>query len=79
MVYVLIAAAGLWVLGHFMKAPFRVRWVMIGALYALVLVLLLVLPFGHPVQQMLGGSFGEWLVPGGLIALAVGYKSLLGR
>ena len=79
MIYVLVIAAGLWVLGREMQAPVRARWLMIAILYVAVLVLLILLPDGHPMQQALGGSFGEWLLLGGLAAAIFGYRNVLTR
>jgi len=79
MVWFLIAAAGLWFLGHRLKASRRSRWRMIGALYVLVLLALASLPAAHPLRGTLGGTLGEWLVLGGLLALGFGYKQILTR
>ncbi|WP_172298805.1 HesA/MoeB/ThiF family protein [Pseudoruegeria sp. HB172150] len=79
MVWVLAAAAGLWILGRVLGAPVSARWMMVALLYLAVLALLLIVPEGHPLQRSLGGSYGEWLVLG-LLALAVfGYTQVLGR
>ena len=78
MVYILLIAAGLWFLGRELNIPTRKRWVLIGLLYLLVLVLLVLLPNGHPVQSALGGSLGEWLLIGGCVALFFGYRKGLG-
>lgn len=79
MVYVLILGVGLWALGHRMKAPARQRWAMIGLLYLGVLILLAVLPEGHPVRVGVGASAGEWLLLGGFAALVFGYGVVLKR
>lgn len=78
MVWFLAAAAGLWALGAAFGAPVRARWLMIGLLYVGVLALLLVLPDGNGLATALGGSFGEWLVLGGLVALVAFYRRGLG-
>ncbi len=79
MVWFLMAAAGLWVLGRQLDAPTSARWMMIGLLYVAVLILLIVFPAGHPLQRLFGGSLGEWLVLGGLAAVVFGYGQVLGR
>jgi molybdopterin/thiamine biosynthesis adenylyltransferase len=79
MVLFLSLAVGLWMLGGFLKASARARWLMIGFLYAAILLLTVVLPISHPLRNALGGSFGEWAVLGGLVALVFGYTQVLGR
>ncbi len=79
MVWFLIAAAGLWALGRQMQAPARTRWLMIGLLYVAVIAALVILPAGNPLQRTLGGSLGEWLVLGALVAVVWGYRRILGR
>jgi molybdopterin/thiamine biosynthesis adenylyltransferase len=79
MVWFLVAAAGLWLLGRQMRAPVAARWQMIALLYVVVLAALVVLPEGHPLQRALGGTLGEWLVLGGLIAVVWGYREGLRR
>lgn len=79
MVLFLALAAGLWTLGSVLKAAPRKRWMMIGLLYGLILLALILLPSSHPLRAALGGSFGEWLVLGGLVALVFGYMQVLVR
>lgn len=79
MVWVLVIAAGLWGLGSALNAPRNARWLMLGLLYVAVLALLVLFPEGHPVQQSLGGSMGEWLALGVLAAAVFGYSQVLGR
>ncbi|MBV0913948.1 HesA/MoeB/ThiF family protein [Anianabacter salinae] len=79
MVYFLVAAAALWAMGRAMKAPVQARWTMIGLLYAAVLAALVVSPQGGPLERMLGGSLGEWLVLGGLAAVIWAYHAGLAR
>lgn len=69
MLVFLILAAGLWGLGHYLKAPTSARWTMIGLLYVAVLAVQIVFPVGHPPRDAIGGSPGEWLVLGGLAGL----------
>lgn len=77
MVYFLILSGVLWLLGVLLKAPIRARWATIGALYGLVLLVLLTLPADNPLPRAFGGTFGEWLVLGGLAGLGLGYRKLL--
>ena len=57
-----------------MNVPASARWLMIGLLYILVLIVLVLVPDGHPLESALGGSLGEWLLVGGLVALIFGYR-----
>lgn len=77
--FVLGLAAALWALGHWMGAPHRARWVMLGVLYLAVLAVQIGLPIDHPLRQASGGSLGEWLFLGGLVALVLIYRQGLGR
>ena len=77
MVPFLAAAAGLWALGHAMRAPGSARWLMIGLLYVAVLAVHVVLPEGHPLREALGGSGAEWVALGILGMAAWGYSRLL--
>jgi molybdopterin/thiamine biosynthesis adenylyltransferase len=78
MIPVLVLAVSVWFLGRWMQVAPRDRWLMIGLLYVAVLALLVVLPEGHPLQQFLGGTLGEWLVIGLLAALVWAYQKGLG-
>ncbi|MDV7142057.1 HesA/MoeB/ThiF family protein [Tropicimonas sp. TH_r6] len=73
MMLVLLIAAGLWGLGHFMGATKRARWGMIGALYTVVLLEQSLLPGGHPLREATGGSPAPWLLLGGFAVLALIY------
>lgn len=79
MALVLTLAAGLWVLGHLLKVPVRGRVLMVAILYVAVLMLHVSLPANHPLRLATGGSAGEWLVVGGLGALAWFYTRGLNR
>lgn len=79
MLWVLLAAAALWFGGRAAGvAPAR-RWVLIGMLYLAVLLALAVLPEGNGLRLALGGSFGEWLLLGGLAGIVWLYRKGLGR
>jgi molybdopterin/thiamine biosynthesis adenylyltransferase len=77
MLWFVILAVGLWALGHLIGAPVRTRLAMIGLLYLAILLALLILPAGNGLRLSLGGSFGEWLVVGGLAALIWIYRLAL--
>ncbi len=79
MILFLTLAAGLWFLGHLTGAPRNARFIMIGLLYLSVLAVTIVFPETHPLARMAGGSTGEWLVLGGLIAAVWGYTQGLRR
>ena len=79
MILFLTLAVGLWVLGHQMGTPKRARWIMIGLLYVVVLVLLVLLPESHALRRSLGESFAEWGALGGLALVVMGYRTVLGR
>lgn len=79
MVVVLAIAVLIWGFGAILNVPVRARMVMLGLLYLGVLVLLSVLPDGHPMVENLGGTRNEWLVLGGAVALVYGYRWALGH
>ncbi|MEL6167366.1 MAG: HesA/MoeB/ThiF family protein [Pseudomonadota bacterium] len=74
MVFFLIGCAALWALGWRMKAPRSARWLMIGLLYVAILGITVALPDGMPLRNAVGGSTGEWLAVGGLVALVWAYS-----
>ncbi|PWK59343.1 HesA/MoeB/ThiF family protein [Roseicyclus mahoneyensis] len=79
MLFVLILAAGLWGLGHLMKAPVQARLYMLGLLYLAVLAVQVALPQGNALRATVGGSLAEWLVLGVLVAVVIGYRAALAR
>ena len=58
MALILAIAAGLWGLGHLLKAPYSARFLMIALLYVGVLIVHVALPDGHPLREQTGGSAG---------------------
>ncbi|MGI1660680.1 HesA/MoeB/ThiF family protein [Palleronia sp. KMU-117] len=79
MVLFLALVAGIWMLGHYAKAPTSARWLMICLLYVAVLGVQVALPEANPLRAALGGSRGEWLALG-LLGLAVWvYRLGLGK
>lgn len=72
---VLAMAMALWGMGVVMKAPIRVRAVMLGALWAAVVLVHLVLPEGHVLRLNTGGSVVPWLMLGGVVALVLAYRA----
>ena len=77
--FVLFLMAALWGLGWVMKTPVRARLVMIGLLYAAVVLAQLVLPESAEIRQATGGDARPWLVLGGVAGLGYGYMNLVGR
>ena len=72
MLFVLILAAAIWGIGRALGASPEARWLMLGLLYVVVLIVNVALP-GSALAATLGGSAGEWLVLGGLGLIAWGY------
>ena len=79
MTLVLILAALIWGLGMALKLPVAARLYMLGLLYVAVLFALFALPPENGLRASLGGSPGQWLVLGGVVALILLYRAGLGR
>ena len=79
MIYFLLLAGALWLIGRAMRTPRRARLLMIALLYVVFLVFMVVLPDGHPVRAAMGGSLAEWLVLGGLVGAVIVYRGGLRR
>lgn len=79
MLFFLVLSAALWGLGRWLRTPYSARWIMIGLLYIAVLATRIVVPAGHPLRDVIGGTLGEWLVLGGLAAAVWGYSVGLRR
>lgn len=71
--------AAIWGIGSLMGVPVARRLVMVGMIWAGVVLAHLLLPEGSPLRQATGGSAQGWLVLGGAVALAFGYRALLSR
>ncbi len=70
MAWFIVVAAGIWGLGHVAGTSPRARLVMIAVLYFIALLTVATLPESHPALAVLGKSQGEWLLLGGMAALA---------
>ncbi|MGI9390638.1 MAG: HesA/MoeB/ThiF family protein [Boseongicola sp.] len=79
MALVLVIAAMLWAVGHFLKASISARLVMMAILFMAVLAIQVVFPMGHPLREATGGSVGEWLVLGSIGLVVWGYSRGLSR
>lgn len=79
MVAVLALIVLIWFGGRRLGWPAQARGLGIGLLYVAVLAATIGLPAGVGARALLGGSTGEWLVVGGLVALFFAYRAGLGR
>ena len=79
MMLVLIVAAAIWGLGSYLRTPVQARGLMLALLYVAVLFAQVALPDGHPLREQLGGSPGQWLVFGAMVAAILAYRQVLGR
>ncbi|MBI6628670.1 HesA/MoeB/ThiF family protein [Pontibaca salina] len=73
MALVFLMAGALWGLGAVMGVARRQRGQLIAGLLAVVLLLQLVLPVGHPLREATGGSPVPWALLGGFAALSFVY------
>lgn len=74
MALVLVMAAALWGLGHWMGAPKRLRWTMIAGLWTAVVLSHFVLPEGQALRMATGGSAEPWLLLGAAVAVWLLYR-----
>lgn len=73
MLLVFALAATLWGFGALTGASRRARLTMIVILFSAVLIAQIVLPDGHGLRELTGGSVEPWLIFGGLMGLAAVY------
>lgn len=76
MLLVVCAVGVVLVIGWAMQVPMRLRLGMIAAIWALVVLSLLVLPEG-PLRQALGGDVRGWLALGVVVALGLTYRAAI--
>lgn len=74
MFLVLFLAGVLWALGWMMGTPHRVRLIMLGALFALVMLVQVVLPDGHPLREATGESPVLWLMLAVAVVIVLAYR-----
>lgn len=79
MLFVALIAAGLWGLGIAFGTSHRSRWIMIGALLAVVILLHFALNDDHPLRLALGETATPWAILIGVAVIVLGYRWLLGR
>lgn len=72
---VLALMVAIWAAGWALGLPLRLRLIGIAILWAAVVVALLVLPEAAALRAALGGTAASWLVAGGVVLLALGYRS----
>ncbi|GAA6187970.1 molybdopterin-synthase adenylyltransferase MoeB [Litorivita sp. NS0012-18] len=77
MITVIAMAGALWGIGALMGAPRSLRWGMIAALWAAVVLMHLVLPQGAALRMQTGGSVAPWLLLGGFGVLVAGYGRVI--
>lgn len=77
MITVFAIAGALWGGGALMGAPRPLRWGMIAALWAAVVLMHLVLPQGAALRMQTGGSVAPWLLLGGFGGLVAGYGRVI--
>ena len=72
---VLCLALGFWILGWALGTPHALRWAMIAALWAMVVVIHLTLPGGNGLRLATGGDVRVWLSVGVLAAVIGIYRA----
>lgn len=72
---VLVLAVVLWGFGALTKAPYRLRWIMLGLLYLAIVTVHLVLPDGHSLRLATGQSVTPWLLFGGFGVVVLVYRA----
>lgn len=75
---VVLAAIAIWGIGHVMKVPMRARWLMIGLLICVAILINLVLPEGHALRRATGGTAALWFFVLGIAAAVYAYRRMLG-
>lgn len=80
MLLFLTLSAAIWIIGRRRKTPTQARWLAIGLLYVVFIGVLVVLPAGTPLAQVMGGSIRPWLAVGiigaAIYAYSLGLKAL---
>jgi molybdopterin/thiamine biosynthesis adenylyltransferase len=67
-----------WLIGWRRKTPRQARLMQIALLYLVFAAAAVLMPDSGPIRRVLGGSAGDWLAVGGLVALAAAYVAGLG-
>lgn len=74
---ILALMAGFWGLGVVFKVAAVKRWILIGILYAAVMLAQIFLPLGAPLRVATGGSVRPWLALGAGLVLVFAYRATL--
>ena len=74
MLLVFLLGAGIWGLGHVMRAPVRARLMLLGILWVAVVLANLVLPETNGLRQATGGDARPWLVLAVIAAMVWAYR-----
>lgn len=77
--WVAATALAIWFGGALLRWPGGLRAGLIGLLWVAVVLAQLVLPADAALRVATGGRVEPWLVIGGVVALVMGYRALLGR
>ncbi len=72
--FVLLLAAGLYLLGRVMGVSQVARLLLPGLLILAIVIIQATLPVGNPLKEATGGSLGNWLVVLGIAALVLVYS-----
>ena len=75
MAFGLTILAVVWLTGWVMDVAPRRRLMAMAALWALILLATVALPFDHGLRQRLGGDARPWLILGGLAGLVLAYRA----
>ncbi len=76
---VLLLAAGIGLLGYFMRAPRRLVISFIAGLFGVVLLIQLTLPAGNVLRRATGNSPRAWFILLGVAVIVLAYSMLLSR
>ncbi len=74
MLLVLFLAGLIWIFGWLTKTSQRARFIMIGALFGIVLLGQVALPDGHPLREATGESPALWLLLAAFVAVVLLYR-----
>lgn len=77
MVLVLTLAALVWFGGKWLSIPNQLRWGLLTAIFAFVILVQLTLPQGHPLRMATGETAELWFILGGAGLVVLGYRHLL--
>lgn len=79
MLLVFLLGAGIWTLGHFMRAPVRLRLILLAILWAMVMLANLTLPPTNGLRIATGGDARPWFALALTAGLVWAYRAVLTR